>query len=1068
MYKISELVGIFEGISFDGVINDAEVREIKDWLRKNRYTAQAQIEVALINILDATFIDGEIVKENKDDAETFCHEYTSLPEYINDISKLFELYGIITGITCDGIINDIEKNELSQWLSKNKKFVFNKDNKELISLFANIYSNPNDVENIRRIITEIIQQRKAAKKIEWKIDYLRELVREGKNLGSLLLDFLSDINDFKFIHDKAEKILNKYLESYTGSKNSEWEYVIISLSIMEMLEYKGNFYDVVKSKYKTLYDLCDKEQRVEGAIRDFISLYSNNPNNKRKINVILENTLVPKNFLPDFFDFIYDVYEENFNHVLPEKLNEEISAVYNALQEELSDNEEEIIISSKSYKLLRSTRRLMRNANPTDGIVTLSTMAMELIDSYLWGKSQNRDNAYLQYGFAEWLKKHGNKLNKRYRTRKSSENYSRWQPRFKLRNSSQVILDLPTHNINNCFDYTAISILVEEKSIMHEYNHTMLDIRTIIGGFKIMSHEIVLNHPLDNVSYKVLVGGEAIYDSREQLYRDKIIFDDNGQELRNNTDYSGMAYICCSYDIENEEPAYKCAGYKLYACDAEKIKKLVIGDDTFNFISKEKSYLAGKAIKDCYIYDKTNTESLQVYSSIEALCVNIDDKFQYEIVIDNKPRKLQSLPHEKMSYQLWKFDLRDFHLQMGIHRLFVYKVEKKHNECVFKKSFAIDNVQFSAKSITDKIYSIDFSSKIFLCEFSDYDINIKNYRMDMLSFKNEEGNEYVYKVPFKFKLYRLDGGEWCSFDEYIWGKDVKSDSTLELWGTGYKKLTYREISLGSANNYIEGYSSEDITTVFKIGELKSNTSDILILHFEDGSQIRWYNKCVLDRAKTSITYDSHSHKLNILPVCFGKDSLSYAVSSENGSEVAAGKLTNGQVVSVDNIEAFKIYRIRVSAKPSVLFAKEYVLLDSQKSFFSAENLENKTFKIVSLTCDPYIKRYKKFKRETHNVRHMYIRYLAKFDKGYEAEILKKKRYARHVEYVPAMKILGHIKAEICNVEDKAAHVYLSTMGGGDGLLMNREHPAILDNDAVKNAEDIYWITMKIEPVLQGD
>lgn len=699
MYKISELVGIFEGISFDGVINDAEVREIKDWLRKNRYTAQAQIEVALINILDATFIDGEIVKENKDDAETFCHEYTSLPEYINDISKLFELYGIITGITCDGIINTLEKNKLSEWINKNKKFIFNEDNKGLMPLFTKIYSHPEDIENIRRIITEIIQQRKAAKKIEWKIEYLRELVREGNNIGSLLLDFMADINDFKFIHDKAEKILNEYLESYTGSKNSGWEYVIISLSIMEMLEYKGNFYDVVKSKYKTLYGLCAKEQKVEGVIRDFISLYSNNPNNKRKINVILENTLVPKNFLPDFFDFIYDIYEENFDNVLPEKLNEEISAVYNALQEELSDNKEEIIISSKSYKLLRSTRRLMCNANPTDGIVTLSAMVMELIDSYLWGKSQNRDNTYLQYGFENWLKKHGKKLNKKYRTRKSSENYSRWQPRFRLLHNSQVILDLPTHNINNCFDYTAISVLVEEKGIIHEYNHTMLDIRKIIGGFKIMSHEKPLNHPLDNVSYKVLVGGEAIYDSREQLYRDKIIFDDNGQELRNNTDYSGMAYICCSYDIENEELAHKCAGYKLYACDAEKIKKLAIGDDTFNFVSKEKSYLVGKAIKGCCIYDKTNAESLQVYSSMEALCVNIDDTFQYEIVIDNKPRKLQSLPHEKKSYQLWKFDLRDFHLQMGIHRLFVYKVEKSTRSVYLKNPLLLTMYNLVQKAL---------------------------------------------------------------------------------------------------------------------------------------------------------------------------------------------------------------------------------------------------------------------------------------------------------------------------------------------------------------------------------
>ena len=65
MYKISELVGIFEGINFDNSINDTEIAYIKKWIKENKYTAQSRIEIALINLLNASFDEYEIVDENK-------------------------------------------------------------------------------------------------------------------------------------------------------------------------------------------------------------------------------------------------------------------------------------------------------------------------------------------------------------------------------------------------------------------------------------------------------------------------------------------------------------------------------------------------------------------------------------------------------------------------------------------------------------------------------------------------------------------------------------------------------------------------------------------------------------------------------------------------------------------------------------------------------------------------------------------------------------------------------------------------------------------------------------------
>lgn len=261
MYKISELVGIFEGINFDGKINEVEIQVVKDWLEENRYAAQTLIEMVLMNLLDATFVENEIVEENKEDAITFCLEYTSSPKYINDVSKLFELYGIIVGITCDGVINALEKRSLSIWLSQNKKYIFKGDNKKLIKILGTIYNQESDVKIIQAEITKIIESKITERKLDLKIEYLRELVREGRNLGNAILDLVLEVKDFGYIHKKAEYILDAYLSVYNWERNNEWEYIIISLSIMQMLNYNGNFYNVVWEEYKNIYKKYKTKQK---------------------------------------------------------------------------------------------------------------------------------------------------------------------------------------------------------------------------------------------------------------------------------------------------------------------------------------------------------------------------------------------------------------------------------------------------------------------------------------------------------------------------------------------------------------------------------------------------------------------------------------------------------------------------------------------------------------------------------------------------------------------------------------------------------------------------------------
>lgn len=1065
MYKISELVGIFEGINFDGKINEVEIQVVNDWLEENRYAAQTLIEMVLMNLLDATFIENEIVEENKEDAITFCLEYTSSPKYINDVSKLFELYGIIVGITCDGVINALEKKSLSIWVSQNKKYIFKGDNKKLIKILGTIYNQESDVKIIQAEITKIIESKITERKLDLKIEYLRELVREGRNLGNAILDLVLEVKDFGYIHKKAEYILDAYLSVYNWERNNEWEYIIISLSIMQMLNYNGNFYNVVWEEYKNIYKKYKTKQKNEGAIRYFISLYSSEAENKRIINPILENTLVPRMYLPDFFDFLYDIYAKNFDSKLPDNVANELNSIYHILGKELLKEEDYVNVLGKQYKLLESTKRIMYKSIPTDGIVLLGEKILKLLDGYLQGELEDTDNQYLRYGFCEWKKKNGSKFNKREITRRKYEKKALWQPGFELI-GNDIVLKTPVHNISNCNAYTDIKvILCQNNAIRAYYDNLLPEIREIVGGYKIMEQKITITYPLDKVAYKIMIGEKVVYDSKELLYRSNLLFNEKGKEIQNNTNYSGIVSICCKENISGGTCFFDGKAYKLFNIDAKTVKSVIIGSNIFNFWGSEKSYLSGDIIKNCYIYDVNEQKDLKVYENLSDLFVSIDDEpSKYEIVVDGRPRILTSLKCEQISHQYFRIDLNDFNIGIGIHKLFVYKRHSGNKKCVFKERFSIDNVEFSTKKITDKIYSLNFISSICQHKLENYEINIKVYQSDMLCFEEADTDtQYVYKVPFQLKMYRLDEGPWCSFEENLWAGNVKSSSVLELWGTDYENLAIDNIK--HENICCKSIREGELTSVFAIGTLKSYSSKNMIsLRFDDGYEIKWYNRCVLDKSHTHISYYSLNKKMSITPVCFGEDKLIYSVYL-NDAKVAQGELTNGKETCVDNIEGFKKYKICISAKPRTLLAKTYELLSIEKSFFSMDNLEGKIFPITSLTLESYIVRYEKSKKHTiDDIRHTYIEFLEKCgcDK-YRANILIKKKINGYYSLVP-LKNINPVEAEIwVGGKDDVQELYLATKDR-DGLLFDKVHEGILDADVARDAEDILFATMGIEPI----
>lgn len=106
MDKIEELRGIILGINYDGVINNLEVKELNDWLDKNRSLSLNDEYKTLIRDIEDVLEDGMISDDERSLLLNYADKYKHSIDNIS--ASLNELNGIIEGIVCDSVINDDE------------------------------------------------------------------------------------------------------------------------------------------------------------------------------------------------------------------------------------------------------------------------------------------------------------------------------------------------------------------------------------------------------------------------------------------------------------------------------------------------------------------------------------------------------------------------------------------------------------------------------------------------------------------------------------------------------------------------------------------------------------------------------------------------------------------------------------------------------------------------------------------------------------------------------------------------------------------------------------------------
>lgn len=899
---------------------------------------------------------------------------------------------------------------------------------------------------------------------ETKLEYMRRQLKAKKNIGIYIINILDNVNEIEEIHKRAEVQLRASLDSYTN-RIQDPEIVVISLALIEIKNYNGNFYEHVRNTYTDIYKKYS-DNKIEDIIRDILGRYKRDKDNAgkdRNINVVLENTIVPETYLANFFEFIFDIYEKNFEYNLPEnpdKLYEDFEFIYDGLHSVMISEGDDIQldVTKKTYKLIKSTKSLISEESSHDSIIKLSIMVISLIDKWYWNEKIDDIGEYLRTGYKQWVLNQSVDDHKLKERGKVSDMRSRWEPNIILENNTVYLLP-HAHKVNNKYDYADIYIEVLSNGKTF-YKNNRPDIREIIGGYKVSVEKIEIPCPLDNIEYRVMAGREEIYSSEKSLNRKFIFFTENGKEIRNNTDYEGTAILCSKSPQDGADTTEKSENYVLSSMNVKQGEVRFINGEIFTFSSVAKPSILGELHRGCSLENTKNGKCIEVYKNIKYIMFESRGFKKYEIIINGIRHRLSEYEYREFGEGNNSEYLLDINInKAGIYSIYVNGLSSKGKSEIAKFDFVYDpGLHIEEITLDDQSFKAEIKSD--LCDDTiSIETDAANFS-ERCVYIDYEGTSYCYLIPFSFRLYRLDNKQWQPISEDLWGGDIKPDSVLDIYGMDIDTIEIRSYDNGQ---YLDSIPLKDkgIFKQLSIGSLNSYKSHATIYMPLIGNgkaqdtAIFCYNKCVLN--ESIITFDAKSKVLSVMSIYHGKGKVYIEIRSNDECIFKSEYIESGKSITVDSLHSFEKYTISVYEKTGgLLLGSKRLMGEYKKTFYAFDDFPGHSFNIITAYYDRTIK---KEQREVFcDLENVYIRFNKKLtDNKFMGEI-----YINAGKEPYYLNKINPVKIEAGSDEiNNTAKIYIST-AEDDGLYLDEKRRSILNSVFDEKAPDItsYIIDVK--------
>lgn len=1062
MKNINELIGLVDGINFDGVINQKETEKLQSWVEKNRNLAYEAKEIELISLIETVLDDGIITGQERELLTDYCNKYAGS---VNADSEIYLLQGILEGIVSDGVINNLEVVRLQEWM-KNYGDLLEQYPKchSMVDKINTIIEDGVITENEKQELLEIIDNQIDEVQFEAKIAFLCFLVKEHKNIGMDLIDLIGDEKAITKIHEMAEDELDNGLRSYYGTAKYNRELVFISLSIIAMLHYEeGRYYESVRSTYDALY-YNYSAQKVEGFIRSILARYRTDEN-ERQVNVVLRNAIVPGYYLPAFFDFIFDIYKLNFQYDLPEDMYEDFKFVYEGLRQVMMSegDDVQINVTKKTYKLIKTTKQLIADEKQVDSVIKLSIIIARLIDKKIWNKEIKVYNPYLKQGFDAWA----DKLNVSSRDlegrKERSAFRSRWEPKYELIDNNVYIVP-PVHRIKAIYDYSTVRIEINNNGEIL-YSNNRPDIRDIMGGYEINLDRIRIDNPLGKVTYRLYAGNEVIYDSRESLYRNTLVFSyKDNSEVKNNTDFEGNAIFCYRGGCDKLSPYHKTENYMLAQYGAHLGDSVLVGDEIFNFSSLVRPGIFGDEMSDYFLYEAARNQRYSIFRKAKYLVFETTNLGAgIEVNIDNRAYKTKDLECktiERDGVVKYVIDIPD--LNNGFHCISIYELLPGRRNEISTFEFVVDpELTVEITESGEKGYFVSVASEL-LEDVVTLTLTPETYSLEWLTFEMK-GRTFSLQAPLPFTYYSLDGENWASSADALWIGDITSDTNIYI----NNKRVSEMVVYGSDGQQIEEpvkLSEKILCRETKIGFLKSysdnNAHFLMVLtknHVKEETFI-CYNRCVISD-DTRLEYNAEEKCLDLELHYFGKGKVYFTIQDKTGEQIYKSSFTeDGEVIGIEGLKSFEPYKVSFfEKKPGLSLTGDRQLGSLVKEFYDWSDLVGKTFKLSEVYYDQVVQ--KKLLHKNHFFNRTYLSITKELDDGlFEGELYTNTSKGKFFLFN-----INPVEVEICG-EAINGRVELSITKDGDGLLLDFEHHNIMNTLDDLNAVDIFSYIMDLKGI----
>lgn len=962
--KLSELLGILNSINYDEIINDLEIESLKKWVDINENNSDPRFQEIIIK-LKKILEDNIITSEEKGEIVNITEQYYKLGDAFDGIS---ELEGIVEGIVADNVINIQEVEKLKIWMQRNDKLVGTYFYDRLYIVLNNVLKDgkldTTEKQQLYILLVFLLKDNS----LNQRIDVLKEQVKEKEIIGNKLIELIDDNTIIKKIHKQAIAQMRILINKNCSVYAIDSEIVFLSLTLIALLNYDSNFWDYVRKEYEELYSKFN-DQKIDGQIRNVINKYKTD-NDPRIISYVLKNAIVPKSFLPSFFDFIYDIYRLNFDYSIDPSadLFDEFSFVYDGIKKGMNYDEDELVlnVTHKTYQLIKTTKELILDDNKVKSLIELSVEVLKIIDNYYWSNNTVFENEYYKYGFETWKSKSEKVIQES--KLKESRLRSRWEPEFKL-NGNQIFLSIPNHKIKSYYDYEELRIQIynDEKLV---YENNRLDVYDIVGGYRIEQKEDVkIEHPLNNIRYVLSCGDDIIYDSREKLYRNYMFFNESGVELKNNKDYKGLVVLCSKNGAKEMTKLYTGPDYIISYKSVNSGDYIKINGDIFNFSTILKPGVIGHEKEGKVLI--SGIEQI-IYSEVEGIVYESEKSSNnIAIIINGERHKMSDYDIDETRRGLYCNYFIKLPLESNTYEINIDELDNGYYLTKTEFSFVVDkSFEFSLEpsNIDEFLVTINYLNNNYVKS-----INLNDDDINKLSFDN--GLEFI--VPNGLRIYKLDTGRWFRLDDlnnYIWINDITTYSNLRISGLDFTSVQVKDEQSNLLTTLYP--STEKYYYDLSIGTLRSYDSHkyIYLDFFDEGKKLGFlkvYCKCFINDNLTNVYFDKDDNKYHGTISFYGKGNIVLRVTNESNEIIYEKRINNKSEFEINSLKSFENYKLEVIEKKlGFTLQSNDVLYKKNIKYYSFDDFEGRYFQLFSVDYDQMI--MKKYVNKTRLLYNTYI------------------------------------------------------------------------------------------------